>query len=318
MKYRIIPGTDLQVAVLCMGGGPISREDNDAEVFELLDTFYTLGGTFFDSANIYGKWLPSGANVCDRNLGKWLRRTGLREKVVITSKGAHPPLDRMESPRLRAREVEQDLDESLADLGVDSIDLYYLHRDDPAMPVETIIDYLNRFVEKGKIRYFGSSNWAPARIAAAQDYAERTGQAGFAANQLMWSYAVPDPTRLDYPLMQVMDNDALGFHRESGLAAIGYEAQARGLFQKLDATGEIPESLRRVYGNPVNLDRYRQAKALSMQLGVKVGDVALAYLLNQDFPSFAVIGSRTPGQLRDSMTAADLQLTRKQVADLEV
>jgi aryl-alcohol dehydrogenase-like predicted oxidoreductase len=300
-----------------MGGGPLCREDGDKAVWELLDTFYALGGNIIDSANVYGKWLPGGRNACDANIGKWLKRTGLRGKVIVASKGAHPPLADMGKPRLKKADVEADLDESLRALGTDAIDLYYLHRDDTAVPVRTIVDYLNDFARRGKIRYFGASNWAPERIAEAQRYAEQTGQAGFAANQLMWSLAVPDAAALPDPLMECMGEKAMRYHRESGMAAFAYESQARGLFQKYAESGSVPQALQKVYHSPENGGRCARAASLARDLGVKIGDVSLGYVLCQPFPSVAIIGGHTPEQLRDSATAADICLTEAKKEFLE-
>ena len=157
MRYILIPDTDLTVSVICMGGGPLCVEDQEARVFELLDQYYALGGNFIDSANIYGKWLPSGTNSCDLNIGNWLKSRGLRDKIIVTSKGGHPHLDTMSESRLGKMEVEADLNESLKALQCETIDLYYLHRDDENVSVSSIIDYLNDFVKQGKIHYFGVS-----------------------------------------------------------------------------------------------------------------------------------------------------------------
>ncbi len=226
MRTMSIPCTDLKPSVIGMGGGPLTVEGKDLEVWKLLDTYYELGGSFIDSANIYGKWLPSGQNVCDFNIGKWLREQKVRDQMVITSKGGHPLLSEMSKPRLQKKEVAWDLDESLNALGVDYIDLYYLHRDDQTIPVEEVIDYLGDFVKQGKIRYFGASNWTASRIKAAQVYANQTGKQGFVANQLMWSLATPDMSKASYPGLVSMDHESKQFHFNSGLAGIAYESQA--------------------------------------------------------------------------------------------
>jgi aryl-alcohol dehydrogenase-like predicted oxidoreductase len=299
-----------------MGGGAISREDDDALVFSLLDAYRGLGGNFFDSANIYGKWLPSGRNACDANIGRWLRRAGGRDGLIIATKAAHPPLADMSHSRLGRGDLEADIDESLLALGCGAIDLLYLHRDDPSVPVEAIVDDLNDFVKMGKIRYFAASNWTPARIAEAQAYAAKSGKMGFAANQVRWSYAVCDKDSFDIPLTETMDEAALHYHRESGLAAIAYESQARGFFQKYAAAGAAPPALAKAYGAPANAGRFERASRLARELGAKVGDVALGYVLNQPFATVAIIGGRTVEQLRDSATAADLRLTAEQIAYL--
>lgn len=316
MRKRRITGTELEPTVICMGGGPLCIEGDDDAVLPLLDTYYELGGNFVDSANIYGKWLPSGKNVCDLNIGRWLRSRGVRDKMIVTSKGAHPPLSEMTKPRLRPEQVRADLVESLDALDCGAIDLYYLHRDDPTIPVDEVIGYLNDFVAEGIIRYFGASNWNPARIAAAQSYAERTGKCGFSANQLMWSFAVPDMTQVDYPLMESMDGSAMAYHKRVGLAAIGYESQARGYFQKRQQ-GVVPAKLELLYGCAETEARYQRALALAQKLDVKLSDITLGYLLNQPFASFAIMGGHTPEQLKDSATAADVLLTDEQVRFLE-
>ncbi|MDF1516139.1 MAG: aldo/keto reductase, partial [Anaerolineae bacterium] len=164
MRYHPIPGTDLSPSVICMGGGPLSVEGSSDKLYALLDNFYALGGTFIDSANIYGKWLPNGENVCDQHIGAWINSRGVRDDVVVTSKGGHPHLDSMTISRLSKDEVAADLDESRQALHCDTIDLYYLHRDDENLPVSMMIDYLNDFVSSGKIRYFGVSNWRIERV----------------------------------------------------------------------------------------------------------------------------------------------------------
>lgn len=317
MRYRAIPSTDLKPSVICMGGGPLSRENDDEAVFQLLDAYYKLGGNFIDSANVYGKWLPSGKNVCDINIGKWIKSRGLQDEIIITSKGAHPPLDNMIKPRLQRDAVSKDLDESLSALGCGCIDLYYLHRDDPSIPVETIIDYMDGFVREGRIRYFAASNWHPARIAAAQAYAAKAGKHGFCANQLMWSFAVPDLSKVSDSLLRAMDIETEAFHCQSGMAAMAYESQARGYFQKHTKTPlAMSEQLKAIYRSPVNENRYHRAARLAADLGVKLGDVTLGYVLNQPFPSFAIIGSRTVEQVKDSVSAAGLHLTPEQIAYL--
>jgi len=298
-----------------MGGGPLCVENNDKHVEALLDLYYELGGNFIDSANIYGKWLPSETNLCDINIGKWMRSRNLRNKIIVTSKGGHPPLTDMYNPLLSKEDVEEHLDESLTALGVDCIDLYYLHRDDPKVPVEYIIDYLCEFVGKGKIRYFAVSNWAPVRIQAAQAYAEATGKQGFAANQIMWSYAAADMSKSPLPLLVNMDDESFRYHMESGMSAILYESQAQGFFQKYANREKAPvaENLMSLYGSNANFQRYERLLSLSSQLNVNITEIVLGYVLNQPFSTYAIIGSSNKDHIRESMTAANLCLSREQI-----
>ncbi len=319
MRYASIPKTGLKPSVICMGGGPLSVENDEAGVFELLDTYYALGGNFIDSANIYGKWLTSGENTCDKNIGAWMRSRGVRDQIIVTSKGGHPHLKTMSESRLTKAEVATDLDESLTALYCDTIDLYYLHRDDEQVPVGVIIDYLNDFVTAGKIRYFGASNWRIDRIQAAQKYAERTGQHGFSANQVMWSYPIFDMSKSDFPGLVWLDAASRQVHADSGLTVITYQSQARGFFNKIAAKDKvpIPPELWAQYGSEENIQRYKRAVKLAVDMNVSLTAVSLAYILNQPFPTFTIIGSHTGAQIKDSMAAAEVRLTLQQVQFLE-
>lgn len=123
-------------------------------------------------------------------------------------------------------EILSDLDASLRYLRTDAIDLYWLHRDDPNTPVEPIIDLLNEQKRAGKMRYFGCSNWRTARIEAAQDYAARSGQQGFVANQMLWNAAVIDLRGITDATLALMDQEMWQFHHATGLAALPYSSQA--------------------------------------------------------------------------------------------
>ena len=124
----------------------------------------------------------------ERMLGEWVRRRGIREEMVIIDKGAHT---RAGQKRLTPADITADLHEGLSRLGTDYIDLYLLHRDDPAMGVGPIVEVLNEYLSAGRIRAFGGSNWTAGRIAEANDYAAAHGLVGFAASSPNLSLAVP-------------------------------------------------------------------------------------------------------------------------------
>src|SRR5919204_438274 len=123
---------------------------------QLLDRFYEAGGRAIDVANVYGD------GKSERAVGSWLRRRGVRD-VVLYSKGCHPPYC---SPELVSAEVSQ----ALALLGVDRVDVFMLHRDDPSVPVSAFADALQQEVAAGRIGGFGVSNWALTRFHELVDY----------------------------------------------------------------------------------------------------------------------------------------------------
>ncbi|MEZ4708392.1 MAG: aldo/keto reductase [Caldilineaceae bacterium] len=320
MNYWTIPGASLRASQLCLGAGGLgSRLTQDAS-FALLDAFADGGGTFLDTAHVYANWrtdLPK--SISEKTIGQWMRARDNRAQMVVGTKGAHPDLSTMHISRLSPAEIVQDLNESLTHLQTDYIDLYWLHRDDPTRGVADIVETLNAQMRLGKIRAFGCSNWAPARIQAAQDYAAAHNIHGFAANQPMWSLAQPNAAAFGMPGLAAMDGETWALHKALNLAAVPYTSQARGFFSKLALWGVdgLAEAERKSYLNEVNLRRFERIQKLAAEHNAEPSQIALAYLLAQPFPTFPVIGCRTIAQLTDSMAALAVSLTPAELVWLE-
>ncbi len=166
-----LPGTSLSVSPLCLGGVPFGHTLSDKETFALLDRFVALGGNFIDTARIYSDWVPGETRRSERVLGDWMQARRNRPSLVISTKGAHPFIESLDTPRSAVAEIRDDLEGSLRTLRLDTVDLYWLHRDDPTRSVGHFIDLLNAFVREGKVRHFGASNWSTERLRAANDFA---------------------------------------------------------------------------------------------------------------------------------------------------
>src|SRR5258708_24030433 len=137
-----------------------------------------------DTAPVYG------GGDSERAIGCWLRERGRRDDVLILTKGVHPFLSDW-IPRVNPAALAQDLGESRERLGVETIDLYLLHRDDPSVSVGSLVDCLNEHVAAGRIRAFGVSNWTHQRIQEANSYAASHGLRGFVASSPHLALAVP-------------------------------------------------------------------------------------------------------------------------------
>lgn len=310
MNYRTMPGTDLDVAAICIGstgiGSTIDREDS----FRLLDHYAEAGGNFIDTAAVYANWLPGEKNVSEKIIGRWLQRRADREQMVVATKGGHPELETMHVSRMSRAEIEADLNDSLRNLQTERIDLYWLHRDDPSLPVEEILETMNALVRAGKIRYFGCSNWRAPRIREAQAAAAAAGLLGFVADQMKWSLAVIDPDGLGDSTTVAMDDNLYDYHRESGLAAVAYSSQAGGLFQKMAAGGSPTGGEYPVEPNRRRLARIEQ---LAGETGLTITQIVLGYMQAQPFVTVPIVGCRTLAQLRGSLSAADVRLSPDQV-----
>ena len=152
-------------------GDTISEET----AFEIMDLFYEMGGRQIDTARLYAE------GRAEEVVGRWLKSRA-HDDMFISSKGGYYDFDAGETPRLDEASVRADLDASLTALGVETLDYYWLHRDDESRPVGEIMTYMNRFFKEGKIRRFGASNWTAKRIEEANFWARNHGLHGFSTS----------------------------------------------------------------------------------------------------------------------------------------
>ena len=147
MKEIVIPKTELKVSALCLGGGPHGVDPEESE--KVLDYYLASGGNFIDTANIYGQWKPGGGvSVSERFLGKYIKSRKCRNRIVLDTKGAAPHFDTMHVPRVSRKDILHDIDDSLKNLQVDYVDLYWLHHDDEKISVEETIMQHSTMVEE--------------------------------------------------------------------------------------------------------------------------------------------------------------------------
>ncbi len=317
MNAIALPFTHLNVSPICLGTVVLGSEMSQADSFALLDSYRAAGGNFIDTAKVYADWLPGERSTSEKTVGAWLRARGCRDQMVVATKGGHPDLDSMAVGRLSPAELTGDLEASLRHLDVETIDIYWLHRDDPARPVAEILETLAAQVKAGKIRYYACSNWTTQRILAAQAYALQAGLPGFAANQMLWSLAAVVPENLADKTLAPMDDAMYAFHRESGLAAVPFTSQAGGLFVKL-ASGRITDlKAHGTYSTRRNMNRLARIVQLSRETGLSITQIVLGYLLSQPFVTTPIIGPKSLAQLTDSLTAAEVKFTPEQVQFLE-
>jgi aryl-alcohol dehydrogenase-like predicted oxidoreductase len=317
MNTISIPKTDLTPSQLCLGTSNFGATIPQPDAFALMDAFVEQGGNFLDTAHVYANWIPTlPKSISEKTIGTWMKVRNNRHQIIIGTKGAHPDLATMHIARLAPADIVQDLNESLQHLQTETIDLYWLHRDEPTRPVGEIVETLDTQVKTGKIRAFGCSNWSTARMQAALDYANAHGCHGFVANQPMWSLAQPNPAAFGMPGLAAMDEAMLAFHQQSGWAVIPYTAQARGFFSKVTDQGPagLSERDRQAYWNVENERRATIVQRLSSDYRTTAAQVALAYLLCQPIPTIPVIGCRTVTQLQDSMRAVELHLQPAAIA----
>jgi len=304
MRLRSLPGLTTPCSAIVLGTGGFGSAVTRDESYAMLDAFVEAGGTALDSAHIYAAWLPGGTGTSERTIGAWLASRGLRDHMLIGTKGGHPPLD-SGSGKLRPELIATHLLDSLERLQQPVIDLYWLHRDDESIPVDEILGAMQPHMRAGTIRAIGASNWSWQRLDEAESCAKQRGWTGFAASQINWSLASFASSHRFGGGMCGMDADTLLWHVDSGLAQMPYSSQANGYFAK-----PLAQSLERLpqYADPANPRRWLLAQAASARLGVSANAIALAWLLQHPQGGFGIIGPKDRAQLADSMAAADLIL----------
>ncbi|TSE13965.1 oxidoreductase [Mesorhizobium intechi] len=296
---RAIPGLVKPASVVALGFEDF-RTFSSGSI--LLDAFFEAGGNIFDTGYVYG------GGYTETLLGQWLQSRGVREQSVIIAKGAHSPLC---YPDVIGKQLAQSLDR----LQTDHVDIYFMHRDNPDVPVGEFVDAMDREVKAGRIRGpFGGSNWTMQRMDEAIAYAERTGKQkpGALSNNFslaemlepIWAGCVASST-----------DDWKAWLTSRQMPNFAWSSQGRGFFtERAGRDRRDSEELVRVWYSERNFGRRDRAIELAARLRKSPIHVALAYVLNQPFPSVPLIGPRTLGELEDSLLALDIALSP---ADLE-
>ncbi|MEO9298659.1 aldo/keto reductase [Devosia alba] len=299
---RAIPGLGKQASAVALGFEDFRSFASGAI---LLDAFWERGGNIFDTAFVYGN------GYTEKLYGEWHTNRGTREGSVLIGKGAHSPLV---YPDVIARQLTQSLDR----LQTDYVDVYFMHRDNPDVPVGEFVDAMDAEVKAGRIRGpFGGSNWTRERFDAAVEYAERSGKTkpmalsnNFALSEMLvpiWDGCVTSST--DAWKKWLTDTQTTNF---------SWSSQGRGFFTDRAGRDKIDnEELVRCWYNDKNFARRDRAIELARQIGHNPIHVALAFVLAQPFPSIPLIGPRTLGELDDSLKAFEIKLTPEQVAWLD-
>jgi predicted dehydrogenase/aryl-alcohol dehydrogenase-like predicted oxidoreductase len=297
VPHGTLPGIEKPVSRLVMG---VDNQRDLTHAAVMFDDFVERGGNTFDTAWVYGN---GNKEVL---LGEWVAQRGIRDEVVIIGKGAHTPHCDPES-------IHRQLAESLERLRTDHVDLYLMHRDNLSVPVGEFVDAMEEERAAGRVRAYGVSNWTLDRVDQAREYATEHGLAGLSALSNHFSLA----EAYDVPwagCVHVTDAVSREWLRTHDLALLPWSSQARGFFTgRAHPDDQSDPDLVRCYYSDTNFARLARAEELAASLGVPATAVALAYVLHQPFPTFALIGPRTLGETRGSLRALDVELTPEQV-----
>ncbi|MFB4210694.1 aldo/keto reductase [Shouchella sp. JSM 1781072] len=306
MRAISIAGVPKPISSLIMGSDYFSPDEQN-RVNEIIDQFLSIDGNTIDTAYIYN------GGKSEEAIGNWIDK-GNRSNINLWTKGGHP---NQKGHTINQYELTEQLKESLDRLKTDKVELYALHRDDPTVPVGAILEWLNRFIEDGYIEAFGGSNWSVERLEEANAYATEHQLKGFSFSSPNLSLAkAQDPY---WPGCLSLTGTDVDWHSNTKLPVLSWSAQARGFFTgRFSREDRSNEDLVRVFYNDQNWERYDRATRLAKEKGLTTIEIALAYVINQSFPTAAIIGPQNQQEMISCARGAALTLSKDEVDWLDL
>jgi aryl-alcohol dehydrogenase-like predicted oxidoreductase len=299
----------LETPPLILGGNVFGWTADESASFAVLDAFVAGGGRMIDTAAMYSSWIPGHrGGESERVIGAWLKRRGRRDDVLIGTKVHLLPGDKI----LTAGRIASAIDESLANLGTDHVDLYIIHRDDGAPDREIIATALDALVKAGKVREIGASNFTADRLASAIATQERLGTARYVSVQNLYSLVERD----EYEgAMQSLCVDR-------GIAMTPYYALAAGyLSGKYRSEADLKGGARDgtvagyVKGNGPRV--LAALDAVAADTGATLPQIALAWLAAQPGVAAPIASATSVEQVESLLGAMALRLSPGQIATLD-
>jgi aryl-alcohol dehydrogenase-like predicted oxidoreductase len=312
MEYTTLGNTGMEVSRICLGCMSFGSSDwrdwvlDEEESRPILERAIDLGINFFDTANMYSR------GESERILGNVLE--GRRDQSVVATK-CYFQMDEDDpnSGGLSRKAIEQELENSLDRLGMDTVDLYQIHRWDDETPIEQTLSALDDAVRRGKIRYAGASSMWAHQFADALHTSDRLGLERFQTMQNHYNLVYREEEREMLPLCET---ENVGVMPWSPLAR-GYLTRPH---EDIDATtrGETEDHM---YEHPYRDGGGREINERVQQLaadkGVTMAQISLAWLLHKDWVDAPIVGTTSVEHLEDAVEALEIDLTSGDIAYLE-
>lgn len=302
MTYAPLAGINKKVSRLVMG---VDNQTFMSISRIMFDDYFSLGGTVFDCAHIYG------GGMCEKVLGQWVKERKIREQIVLLGKGGH-------TPHCNPKDIVKQLTHSLERMQIDYLDIYMLHRDNPDIPAGELISVLNEQLKAGRMRIIGVSNWSIQRVDEANAYAKQHGLVPFTAISNQFSLAQMVKPVWD-GCISASDAASRQWLEKHNLALMPWSSQARGFFTDRSGPDKLDnKSLVESFYSDDNFKRKDRVTELAAKYKVSNVAIALAYVLNQPFTTFPLIGPRSISELRDSLHALPIKLSPQELSYLNL
>jgi aryl-alcohol dehydrogenase-like predicted oxidoreductase len=308
MEKRTLGNSTLAITPLMLGGNVLGWTADEAASFAVLDAFVANGGNSLDTADVYSAWAPGHkGGESETVIGKWLKRSGKRNSVVIGTKvgmlAPHTGLER--------ESIVAGCEDSLRRLGVETIDLYWLHKDDGNTQPDEYLGALDDLVEAGKVRAVGASNFAAPRFAEALAESARSGKIRFAAQQPEYNLMKRE---IEQDLMPLCARERVSITPYFGLASGFLSGKYRSAADKSKSS------------RGGGMDKYLDAKgfkvlaaldAVAARQDATCAQVALAWIMAKPAIAAPIASATSVAQVTELMGALRLKLSAADVAELD-
>ena len=302
MNFRALGRSGLQVSPICFGGNVFGWTADEATSFSLLDAWVDAGMNFVDTADVYSRWVPGHTGgESETIIGKWLARSGKRDKIVLATKVGKPMGD--DKVGLAPAYIRSAVEASLKRLQTDVIDLYQSHDDDATVPLADTLGAYAELIEAGKVRAIGASNFSAPRLSEALAVSAKFGLPRYESLQ---------------PLYNLVERPAYEAELESvcmqnGLGVINFFALASGFLSgKYRSEADLGKSARgqgvKKYLNPKGLAVLDALDAVSERLNATPAQVALAWQIARPGITAPIASATSLAQLEGLVAAARLKL----------
>jgi len=301
---RRIGNSELTVAPLAFGCNVFGWTADEVTSFRLLDAFVDAGLNLIDTADVYPAWHPGTAGgESETIIGRWLKRSGNRDKVVVATKVGMRMSRSLGLESLSKKYIHKAVEDSLKRLQIDTIDLYQSHIDDPGTPLEETLEAFGDLIAQGKVRTIGASNYKVGRLIEALNISRTNGLPRY--ESLQPEYNLYD--REDY------ESNFEKFCVQEGLGVITYFSLARGFLSgKYRSTEDLGQSPRgegvKKYLNGRGFRIIDALHTVAAQLKGHPAQVALAWLMARPSVTAPIASATTLEQLNDLIEATKISL----------
>ncbi len=310
MPTRQLGQSPLHIAPLVLGGNVFGWSADEARAFAVLDAFVDGGGNLIDTADSYSAWVPGHrGGESEMLIGRWLKRSGKRDQVLIATKVGKWARQQGLSPI----NLQQAVEGSLRRLQIDHIDLYQAHQDDATVLLADTLGGFARLIEQGKVRVIGASNYSAARFAEALATAERLGLPRYECLQPKYNLA----DRADY------ERDLEPLARAHHVGVISYYSLASGfLTGKYRSRADLTKSPARAsavspYLDARGLHLLAALDRIAADHDASVAQVALAWLIARPGLTAPIASATSAAQLHELLGAMHLTLAPEDIATLD-